>query len=87
MSNVIPVFKKGSKCLPGNYRPISLMSVFNKILEKLTLKLLNFLDSNNVLSKQQFGFRKDHSTTLAIIEIIENIRKSLAMAVWLWGYT
>ena len=54
------------------------MNVFNKILEKLMLKrLLDFLDRNDVLSKYQFGFRKDHSTTLVIIEITENIRKSL----------
>ena len=40
-------------------------------------RLLNFLGRNYVLSKYKFGCRKDHSTTLAIIEIIENIRKSL----------
>ena len=40
-------------------------------------QLLSCLDSNNVLSKHQFGFRKDHSTTLAVIEIIEDIRKYL----------
>ena len=72
MSKVILVFKK------GNCRPISLMDVFNTILEKLMLKrLLDFLDRNYVLSKYQFGFRKDHSTTLAAIEIIKNIIKSL----------
>ena len=54
------------------------MNYFNKIIKRLMLKrLLDFLDKNCVLSKYQFGFRKDHSTTLAIIEIIENIRQSL----------
>ena len=74
VSKVIPVFKKRSRCIPDNYRPINLMIVFNKILEKLMVKrLLDFLDRNDVLPKYQFGFRKDLSTTLAIIEIIENI--------------
>ena len=60
VSKVIPVFKKGTRFLPGNYRPISLMSVFNKILEMLMLKrLVDFLHSSNVLSKHQFGFRKE----------------------------
>ena len=40
-------------------------------------RLLDFLDRNDLLSKYQFGLCKDHSTTLAIIEIIENGRKSL----------
>ena len=76
VSKLIPVFKKGSRYIPGNYRPISLVNVFNKILDKIMFKgLLDFLDRSYVLSKYQFGFRKDHSTTLAIIEIIENIRK------------
>ena len=78
VSKVIPVFKKGARLLPGNYRPISLMSVFNEILEQLMLKrLVDFLHSSNVLSKHQFGFRKYHSTTLTIIKIIQDIRKSL----------
>ena len=71
MSKVIPG-------IPGNYRPISLINVFNKILEKLMLKrLLDFLDRNDVLSKYQFGFCKDHSATLAIIQIIENVLKMI----------
>ena len=77
VSKVIPVFKKGLGCLPGKYRPISLMNVFNKILEKLILTKLNFLDSSNVLSKYQFGFRKNLSIILAFIKMIEDVRKSL----------
>ena len=78
LSKVIPVFKKLSRCIPSNSRPVSLINVFNKIIEKLMLKrLLDFLDRIDVLSKYQFGFRKDHSTTLVIIEIIENTRTSL----------
>ena len=49
-AKVIPIFKKGDAELPGNYRPISLLSVFNKLLEKLIGKrLLNFFDSEHIL--------------------------------------
>ena len=49
LANVIPVHKKGRHSSPHNYRPISLLSVFNKILKKLMCnRLLNFLDKNNV---------------------------------------
>ena len=59
VSKVIPVFKKGSKTIQGNYRPTSVMNVFNKILEKLMLKrLLDFLDRNGVLLNTNVDFAK-----------------------------
>ena len=61
--------------LTSNYRPISLLSNLNKILEKLMfVRVLSFLDKENVIYKQQFGFRPKHSTTHAIISITEKIR-------------
>ena len=58
-----------------NYRPISLLPVISKILEKFVyLKLTSHLESNSVLYKKQFGFRRKHSTidafTLAVGEIL-----------------
>ena len=62
--------------MPSNYRPISLLSVFDKIFEKLICrKLVDFFEKNNILYNFQFGFRKLHSTTLALIELTDNIRK------------
>ena len=60
VSKVISVSKKETRFLPGNYRPISLMSVFNKILEKLMMKrIVDLLHSSNAVSKDQFIFRKE----------------------------
>ena len=63
IAKVVPIYKKGERNLPGNYRPISLLSIFDKILEKLMHKrLINFLEQNSTLCEYQFGFRKNHST-------------------------
>ena len=64
IAKVVPIFKSGPDDDLNNYRPISLISNFAKILEKIVnLRLIKFLDSNKIISNQQFGFRKDHSTT------------------------
>ena len=78
IAKVIPIFKKKDKSLAGNYRPISLLSIFNKLLEKLMyVRLYSFLTKFDILFKHQFGFRGNHSTILAIIEITDNIRHEL----------
>ncbi len=57
IAKVTPVFKKGDHCIASNYRPISLLSIFDKLLEKLMYtRLYSFLTKNNVLYKYQFGF-------------------------------
>ena len=77
-AKAIPVHKKGSLLSIKNYRPISLLSNINKLLEKLIhSRLYTFFEKNNVLYNLQFGFRKKHSTNHALIEITENIRKCL----------
>ena len=76
IAKVIPIYKKEIRSLPENYRPISLLSVFDKIFERLIChKLVDFLEKKNILYKFQFGFRKSHSTTLALIELTDNIRQ------------
>jgi len=78
IAKVVPVFKKGDSNLASNYRPISLLSIFSKLLEKLVYKLLyNFLINNNILYKHQFGFRKNHSTSMALIEAIDSCYNNL----------
>jgi len=78
IAKVIPVHKKGDTSLVNNYRPISLLSIFDKIREKLMYKRLsNFLSKNNILYDYQFGFRKNHSTVLALIELTDAIYSHL----------
>ena len=61
----------------NNYRPISLLSVFSKILERLMYnRLLKFIDNNN-LNEFQFGFRNNHSTFMALIVLMENLVTAL----------
>jgi len=57
---------------PNNYRPISLLSVFGKVLEKLMHKrLYDYLEKYNVLYDYQFGFRKCRGTSLALLQVID----------------
>ena len=77
-AKVVPVFKKDSKLDHSNYRPIFLLLNIGKILEKLRYKrVCTFLDKNNVIYTLQFGFRQQDSTSHALINITENIRKTL----------
>ena len=73
---VIPIHKGGSTQEVNNYRPISLLSIFDKIIEKLMhKKLYTFLESNNILYCNQFGFRK--KTIYALAQITEMIKVSI----------
>ncbi len=66
LAKIIPIFKSASKAEFNNCRPISLLSQFSKILEKLYDKRLEqCVDKNNVLSNSQYGFRPSMSTSHA----------------------
>ena len=78
IARVIPLFKTGNTKEFSNYRPISLLPQFSKILEKIYhSRLMAFIDINQILYKSQYGFRKEMSTSLAIIELVEEITNSL----------
>ena len=78
ISKVIPIHKGNSSEELNNYRPISLLSIFDKIIEKIVHKrLYNFLEQNNILYKNQFGFRKNNSTTFALLQITEKIKETI----------
>ena len=65
IARVLPVFKNGLKMSLNNYRPISLLSVFNRIMEKLMYtRLINFIDKMNIIYAKQFGFRSHHSQNM-----------------------
>ena len=77
-AKVIPLHKKDSKLDHLNYRPISLLSVFSKIYEKLIYsRIYSYLEKNNLIYTRQFGFRGGYSTNHAIVSITEHIRELL----------
>ncbi len=77
LAKVLPIFKK-NKINPDNYRPISLLSTINKIMETIMYKrLITFLNTHTILYNYQFGFCENHSTSLALIEIVHNILKDM----------
>ena len=78
LANVIPLYKKNSPEVLSNYRPISLLSVFSKIVEKLMHKrLYSFLEKYDILHSLQFGFRAKHSTLHALISLTESVKQTL----------
>ena len=78
MAKVIPLFKNGNKSDFSNYRPISLLSHFSKILETISKeRLQQFLNTNNILYNSQCDFRAHISTVYAALEISESIYNSI----------
>ena len=78
IAKVLPIHKNGATNILSNYRPISVLSVLNKIFEKLLYKrLYKFLNKHKVLYKYQFGFRQGHSTSHALIEIMDSVKSSI----------
>jgi len=78
VSKVYPKHKKGPKTDPKNYRPISLISTFSKIIEKIVLKrLMLHLTQQNLITDCQHGFQKGKSTVSAIISLVESIIDSI----------
>ena len=77
-ADVCPIYKKKSKDKCENYRPISLLSNISKSFERaMHTRIYDFLESSNIFYELQFGFRKNYSTSHAILDIVENIRENL----------
>ena len=86
IAKVIPIFKGENPTDPNNYRPISLLSIFDKLLEKVMYNRVNaFLTKHKIFYKYQFGFRKNHATADALSEVIDFIYKSLDEGNFVFG--
>ena len=78
IAKVTPIHKKGNTNDCKKYRPISVLNTCSKILERTIHKqLIDYLKTNNLLSKMQFGYRKNRSTELATILLSGNVRKAV----------
>ncbi|KAI5632302.1 reverse transcriptase (RNA-dependent DNA polymerase) domain-containing protein [Phthorimaea operculella] len=79
---VIPIHKAGAKDIPTNYRPISLLSIFSKILEKLVnRRLIKYLDKHKIISPCQFGFQSGKSTEDAIGLLLDTVKAESGMSL------
>ena len=86
IAKVTPIHKKESKLDHLNYRPISLLSVYSKIYEKLIYsRIYSYLVKKNLIYSKQFGFRGNHSTTHALISLTEHIRNLIDNGQYVCG--
>ena len=90
MAKVIPVYKGGDHSSFSNYRPVSVLSTFSKIFERaIVVRLNKYLSKNNILYERQFGFKTNHSTYIAVqdlvnivSEVFDKIKNKRVMALF-----
>jgi Reverse transcriptase (RNA-dependent DNA polymerase) len=81
-ASVVPIYKKGAKGDPGNYRPVSLTSVPCKVMESIIKdEMMTFLESNDLISDSQHGFRSGRSCTTNLLTFQEEITLSIDAGV------
>ena len=86
IARIIPLFKSGDKHVFTNYRPVSLLPQFSKILEKIfNNRLDSFIEKKCILSECQYGFRNSRSTYMALMDLIENICESIDKKKYVMG--
>ncbi len=74
IARVIPIHKSGNQHTFNNYRPISILPAFSKIIEKvMSNKLIKYLESQTLIYKHQYGFRPKHSTIHPILHLLNHI--------------
>ena len=78
IAKIIPIFKAEDPNFFVNYRPISLLSNFSKFFEKVIYnRLVEFAEKHDILYRCQFGFRKNHSTSHALIHLVNKIASAI----------
>ena len=77
-ANVTPIYKKGPKADPGNYRPVSLTSVSCKVMESILRdQMVEHLEANRLIGSTQHGFVKGRSCTTNLLEFLERVTKEV----------
>ena len=78
IANVLPLYKTDDCMVFNNYRPVSILCMLSKVFEKVMYsRLIDFLEENKILIVNQFGFRKNHSSYMALMVLIDKLTKAL----------
>ena len=78
IAKIIPIFKQDDDTDASNYRPIALLSNFDRVFEKTVFKRMEyFIEQKNLLTLSQYGFRKAHSTQHAILDIMNAMQTNM----------
>ena len=78
-ARIKPLYKKGNRNLPENYRPVSILTVISKVLEKaIFVQFEKYLKVNDLLYSHQSGFRKKHSTDTCLINLLDYLRTNIS---------
>lgn len=89
IARVIPLYKAGDPTDFTNYRPVSILPCFSKLFERVIYnRFIKYINKHNILNKNQYGFRKQHSTSHALIDLVDKItsaidRKEFTIGVFL----
>lgn len=85
-SLVTPIYKTDDETQFTNYRPISVLTSFAKVLEKVMYqRLISYITKKNILYEKQYGFRNKHSTILAMIDLVDKITKAIEEGTYTVG--
>ena len=86
LAKIIPLYKASDPMVFSNYRPVSVLPIFSKILEHLMYtRLLSFINKHKLLYSYQFGFRRGHSPDLALICMVDRIFNALENGEYVLG--
>ena len=78
IARVLPLFKAGDRAIFTNYRPVSSLPGFSKFLKKVMYnRLMAYLEKCMILRDNQYGFRKNHSTSLALVDLFDKISSAI----------
>ena len=89
IARVIPLFKADDRDVFTNYRPVSILPSFSKFIERIIYnRFLEYFNKYSILSDKQYGFRKNHSTSLALVDLYDKIstaidQKEIAVGIFL----